>query len=130
MALPIVKAACDAARELGLPEARIVLAEAVILVATAPKSNSAICGIDAAMEDLRKTGGGDIPAHLRDAHYEGAKDLGHGLTYQYPHSFENAWTKQQYLPDELRDRIYYKPGDNKTEQAAAEYWKKIKGGKS
>jgi len=130
MALPIVKSACDAARELGLPEARIPLAQAVILVATAPKSNSAICGIDAAMEDLRKTGGGEIPAHLRDAHYEGAKDLGHGLAYQYPHSFENAWTKQQYLPNELRDRVYYKPGDNKTEQAAAEYWKKIKGGKS
>ena len=130
MALPIVKAACDAARELGLPEARIPLAEAVILVATAPKSNSAICGIDAAMEDLRKTGGGEIPAHLRDAHYEGAKDLGHGQTYRYPHSFENAWTKQQYLPDALKDRVYYQPGDNKTEQAAAEYWKKIKGGKS
>lgn len=130
MALPIVKAACDAARELGLPEARIPLAEAVILVATAPKSNSAICGIDAAMEDLRKTGGGDIPAHLRDAHYEGAKDLGHGMTYRYPHSFENAWIRQQYLPDAFKDRIYYQPGDNKTEQAAAEYWKKIKGGKS
>ncbi len=129
MALPIVKAACDAARELGLPEARIVLAEAVILVATAPKSNTAICGIDAAMDDLRKNGGGEIPAHLRDTHYDGAKDLGRGLTYAYPHSFENAWTRQQYLPDELKDRIYYKPGENKTEQAAAEYWKKIKGGK-
>ncbi|HWQ50480.1 MAG TPA: replication-associated recombination protein A [Terriglobales bacterium] len=130
MALPVVKAACDAARELGLPEARIVLAEAVILVATSPKSNSAICGIDAAMEDLRQGGGGEIPAHLRDTHYEGAKNLGRGLTYQYPHAFENSWTPQQYLPDALKDRVYYTPGDNKTEQAAAEYWKKIKGGKS
>ena len=126
MALPIVKAACDAARELGLPEARIPLAQAVILVATAPKSNSAISGIDAAIDELRRTGGGDIPAHLRDASYDSAAKLGHGLTYKYPHAFENSWTPQQYLPDALKDRIYYNFGNNKTEQAAAEYWKNIK----
>ena len=92
--LPIVKACCDMARELGLPEARIPLADAVILVATAPKSNSGNVAIDKALADLRATGGGELPAHLRDAHYKGAKTLGRGETYLYPHDFEGHWTPQ------------------------------------
>ena len=125
--LPIVKACCDMARELGLPEARIPLADAVVLVATAPKSNAGYLAIEAALADLRATGGGELPAHLRDAHYEGAKKLGRGLTYVYPHDFEGHWAPQQYLPDALKDARYYTPADNKTEQAAAAYRKQILG---
>lgn len=125
-AVPIVKGCIDAANMLGLPEARIPLAEAVILMATAPKSNSAILGIDAAMEDVRNGRSGEIPPYLQDAHYAGAEKLGRGLTYQYAHSFPNHYVKQQYLPDPIRDRRYYQHGDNKTEQAAKRYWDEIK----
>ena len=127
-AIAIVKACVDSAFQLGLPEARIPLAEAVILLATAPKSNSAICAIDAALSDLRNGKTGDIPKHLKDAHYEGAKKLGRGLTYQYPHSFQNHWVQQQYLPDALRDVTYYEYGSNKVEQATKQYWDSIKKG--
>lgn len=125
-AVSIVKSCVDAANMLGLPEARIPLAEAVILLATAPKSNSAICGIDAAMADVRAGKLGDIPAHLKDSHYSGAQKLGRGLTYQYPHSFPHHYVAQQYLPDALEGRHYYEYGDNKTEQAARAYWERIK----
>lgn len=125
-AVTIVKSCVDAANMLGLPEARIPLAEAVILLATAPKSNSAICGIDAAMEDVRRGKAADIPAHLLDSHYEGSKKLGHGLTYQYPHSFPHHYVTQQYLPDALAGAKYYEYGDNKVEQAAKAYWDAIK----
>ena len=126
-AVSIVKSCIDAANMLGLPEARIPLAEAVILMATAPKSNSAIMGIDAALGDIRKGNYGDIPAYLMDSHYAGAKKLGRGLTYQYPHSFPNHYVPQQYLPDRLKDAVYYQYGENKTEQAAKAYWARIKG---
>jgi putative ATPase len=126
-AMAVVKSCVDAANQLGLPEARIPLAEATVLLATAPKSNSAICGIDAAMSDLNNGKSGEIPAHLRDSHYTGAAKLGRGLTYQYPHTFPNHWTQQQYLPDELVGRRYYEYGENKTEQAAKAYWDRIKG---
>lgn len=126
-AVSIVKSCIDAANMLGLPEARIPLAEAVILMATAPKSNSAIMGIDAALSDIRKGNYGDIPAYLMDSHYTGAKKLGRGLTYQYPHSFPNHYVPQQYLPDRLKDAAYYQYGENKTEQAAKAYWARIKG---
>ncbi len=126
-AVSIVKSCIDAANMLGLPEARIPLAEAVILMATAPKSNSAIMGIDAALSDIRKGNYGDIPAYLMDSHYAGAKKLGRGLTYQYPHSFPNHYVPQQYLPDRLKDAVYYQYGENKTEQAAKAYWARIKG---
>lgn len=126
-AVSIVKSCIDSALMLGMPEARIPLAEAVILVATAPKSNSAICAIDAAMSDIETTDTGDIPAHLKDSHYSGAKKLGHGISYQYPHSFPGHYVKQQYLPDNIKDRVYYEYGDNKTEQSAFQYAKKIKG---
>ncbi len=125
-AVTIVKSCVDAANMLGLPEARIPLAEAVVLLATAPKSNSAICGIDAAMEDVRKGKAADIPAHLLDSHYAGSKKLGHGLTYQYPHSFPHHYVPQQYLPDALAGAKYYEYGDNKVEQAAKAYWDAIK----
>lgn len=125
-AITVVKSCVDAALQLGLPEARIPLSEAVIFLATCPKSNSAINAIDAALSDLRKSGGGDIPAHLKDSHYSGAGKMGRGLTYQYPHTFPNHYVRQQYLPDQLKDRQYYEYGPNKIEQAAKKYWDAIK----
>lgn len=125
----IVKACVDSAFQLGLPEARIPLAEAVILMATAPKSNSAAAAIDAAMADVRAGRTGDIPAHIKDAHYGGASKLGRGVTYQYPHAFPNHWVQQQYLPDEIKSAHYYDYGPNKTEQAAKVYWERVKGAK-
>lgn len=125
----IVKACVDSAFQLGLPEARIPLAEAVLLMATAPKSNSAAAAIDAAMADVRAGKTGDIPAHIKDAHYGGAQKLGRGLTYQYPHAFPNHWVRQQYLPDEIKHAHYYDYGPNKTEQAAKAYWERVKNGK-
>nr|WP_297274972.1 replication-associated recombination protein A [uncultured Agathobaculum sp.] len=125
----IVKACVDSAFQLGLPEARIPLAEAVILMATAPKSNSAAAAIDAAVADVRAGKTGDIPAHIKDAHYGGAQKLGRGLTYQYPHAFPNHWVRQQYLPDQIKDAHYYDYGPNKTEQAAKAYWERVKGEK-
>ena len=125
-AITIVKACVDSALQLGLPEARIPLAEAVILLATSPKSNSAICAIDDALNDIKNIDTGDIPSHLKDAHYSGSQKLGHGLTYKYPHSYPDHYIEQQYLPDNIKDRKYYEFGDNKTETLAKEYWSKIK----
>ena len=116
----------DAAIQLGFPEARIPLAEAVIMLATAPKSNSAICGIDAALSDIESGKMGDIPAHLKDSHYGGAKKLGHGNDYKYPHAYPNHYVKQQYLPDSIKDRKYYEYGENKLEQQIKAYWDNIK----
>ena len=120
MAVVVVKTCIDAAMQLGLPEARIPLAEAVILLCTAPKSNSANVAIDAALADVRKGKYGDVPPHLKDGHYGGANKLGRAIGYKYPHDF-GGWVEQQYLPDELRDRVYYHFGPNKTEQAALAY---------
>ena len=125
-AVSIVKSCVDSANMLGLPEARIPLAQAVILLATAPKSNSAIRGIDAAMSDVHAGKFGDIPAHIMDSHYAGSQKLGRGLTYQFPHDFPNHYVKQQYLPDALVGRKYYEYGENKTEQAARVYWDQVK----
>ena len=125
-AISIVKSCIDSAFQLGLPEARIPLAQAVILLATAPKSNSAVCAIDAALADIKQGKTGDIPQHLKDCHYEGAKKLGRGLTYKYPHDYKYHWIEQQYLPDELIGIKYYEYGQNKNEQAAFNYWQKIK----
>lgn len=127
-AISIVKACVDSAMQLGLPEARLPLAQAVILLATSPKSNSGICAIDAAIEDIRKGNAGDIPLHLQDGHYSGAQKLGKAQGYKYPHSFPNSYVEQQYLPDNLKDRKYYRFGENKTEQTAKVYWDKIKSG--
>ncbi|MDY3015187.1 MAG: replication-associated recombination protein A [Evtepia sp.] len=126
-AVSVVKACVDSANMLGLPEARIPLAQAVIFLATAPKSNSAMMAIDQAMADLRAGKSGNIPADLQDAHYGGAAKLGHGLGYRYAHDYPNHYVAQQYLPDELKDRVYYRYGENKTEQAAKRYWDSVKG---
>ena len=121
-AITIVKSCVDSALQLGLPEARITLAEAVLLLATAPKSNSAICAIDAALSDIKNIDTGDIPLHLKDAHYNGSETLGRGITYKYPHDYKNHYVKQDYLPKDLLGKRYYEFGDNKTEQAAKAYY--------
>lgn len=127
--ISIVKAAVDAALQVGLPEARLCLADAVILVATAPKSNTAHNAINAAMEDLKAGRSGPIPRTLQNKHFDGEDAAVKGQFYQYPHDFPNRWVDQQYLPDALKDRIYYEYGDNKIEQAAKAYWDRIKGKK-
>lgn len=124
--IPIVKAAVDMAMMVGLPEARIPLADAVILVCTAPKSNSAYNAINAAMQDVKKGKVGAIPRQLQNMHYDGADAKVKGQHYLYPHDFPNHWTQQTYLPDILRDTHYYTFGDNKNEQAFKAYWDKIK----
>lgn len=111
-ALVVANAAAQAADFVGWPEAQIPLAEAVCYIANAPKSNTAYMGIANARADVRKKNCGSVPKHLRDAHYPGAKALGHGLTYKYPHSFPGGWVEQQYLPDELVGTKYYIPSGN------------------
>lgn len=125
--LPIVKAACDIALQVGLPEAAIPLGDAVVLVATSPKSNTGHDGIYAALDDVRKGKYGRIPRQLQNKHFDGEDNPEKGQNYLYPHDFPNRWVKQQYLPDAIKDRKYYRFGENKTEQAAKEYWKRIKG---
>ena len=128
MAVPIVKACVDSALQLGLPEARLPLAEAVILLATAPKSNTGCMAIDAAIHDVRAGKAGEIPRELQNVHADGTgfeREQG----YKYPHDYPHRWVAQQYLPDELKDARYYEYGDNKTEQAAKAYWDAIKGGR-
>lgn len=124
-AVPIVKACVDSAMQLGLPEARIPLAEAVILLATAPKSNSVVEGINAAWADVRRGRTGDIPRELQNVHAD-STGLERKQGYKYPHEFPNHWVKQQYLPDPIKNAVYYRYGDNKVEQAAAKYWEAIK----
>ncbi|MBQ6053376.1 MAG: replication-associated recombination protein A [Clostridia bacterium] len=125
-AISITKACVDSALQLGFPEARIPLADAVILLATAPKSNSGVCAVDAALERIRTGEYGDVPDILKDSHYSGSEKLGHGTGYKYAHMFPDHWVKQQYLPDKIKNDVYYEYGDNKTEQAAKAYWDKIK----
>ncbi len=125
--IPIVKAAVDAAQMVGLPEASIPLADAVILVATAPKSNSGAGAIADAMQDVRAGKSGPIPRSLQNKHFDGADNAKPGQNYLYAHSFEGHWVAQQYLPDALVGAEYYRFGDNKTEQTAKAYWEKIKG---
>ena len=127
-AIPIVKACVDAAVQIGLPEARLPLADAAILLATAPKSNTGHNAIIAAMEDVRKGKTGDIPRHLQNVHADSAGSGPHAA-YKYPHVYPNRWVEQQYLPDAIRDVRYYEFGENKTEQAAKRYWEEIKGRK-
>jgi len=125
MAVPIVKACVDSALQLGLPEAKLPLAEACILLATAPKSNTGVMGIDRALADVRAGRTGSIPRELQNVHADGTgfeREQG----YLYPHDFPNHWVRQQYLPDALKNTKYYEFGDNKTEQAARRYWEEIK----
>ena len=124
--IPIVKACVDAANLLGLPEARIPLGDAAVLMATAPKSNSAHIALDHAMADVRAGKTGDYPRHLQNRHADSAgQEREQG--YRYPHDFPGHWVSQQYLPDALAGKRYYEYGDNKTEQAARRYWEEIKG---
>ncbi len=126
MILPIVKAAVDSALQVGLPEARLPLADAVILVATAPKSNSGHDAIAAAMADIEAGHTGAPPRQLQNKHFDGADAAVKGQNYLYPHAFPHHWISQQYLPDDVKDAVYYVPGDNKSEKAFAEYWRVIK----
>ncbi len=125
--IPIVKAAVDTAMMVGMPEARLPLANAVILVATAPKSVSAHDAINMAMADIERGIGGDIPRHLQNKHFDGEDAEIKGQNYKYPHSYPRHYVNQQYLPDEIKNKKYYEYSDNKNEQAAKEYWDKIKG---
>ncbi len=118
LAASVVRSCCESAKELGMPEAQIPLANATLLLATAPKSNSAESAVHAAAEAVGAGKGIDVPKHLQSPLFKG---------YKYPHSYENHYIKQQYLPDDLLGSVFYHPGENKNEQAAAEYWKKIKG---
>lgn len=125
-AVQVVNACVNNALQLGFPEARLPLAEATIFLALSPKSNSVINAIDSALSDLDKIDTGEIPKHLRDAHYSGAKTFGHGVEYKYPHNFANDWVEQQYLPDVIKNKKYYIPKENKIEKSYSEYWNKIK----
>lgn len=120
-AIVIVKACVDSAMQLGFPEAKIPLAEATILLATSPKSNSACIAIMKAMDELDKEFVKDIPNSIKDAHYSGSKEIGRGCGYKYPHNFKNHYVKQQYLPDSIKDSIYYIPQENKTEKNIKKY---------
>ncbi len=124
-AIVVTKACVDSALQLGLPEARIPLAEAIILLATAPKSNSAESAIDAALADVRSCDALEFPRHLQNKHFDGKGAKVVGQHYLYPHDYPNHYVKQQYLPDALANRVYYEFGENKTEQAALLYRKKI-----
>ena len=125
MILPVVKSCVDMALMLGMPEARIPLGDAAVLMATSPKSNSGHIALDMALADIRKGLGGDFPRHLQNVHadtYTMEREQG----YRYPHDYPNHWVEQQYLPDELKDAKYYEFGPNKVEQAAKQYWEAIK----
>ena len=123
-AITVVKACVDSALMLGMPEAKIPLAEAAVFLATLPKSNTAYLAIGAAMEDIAQGKGKDMPSYLKNNHYFGVGET--KGKYLYPHDFPYDWVRQQYLPDDLKDRVYYRFGENKTEQAAKAYWEKIK----
>jgi len=117
MAAVIVRACVESARELGMPEARLTLANAAIMLATSPKSNSAHNAVIAATADVSNGLGTDVPTHLQAPLYKG---------YKYPHDYPNHYVKQQYLPNDVKNKTYYTPGENKTESAAAAYWREIK----
>ena len=117
MAAVITRSCCESAKELGMPEARVPLANAAIMLATAPKSNSAYMAINEAMADVEQGRGREVPSHLQSPLFKG---------YKYPHDYPNHYVKQQYLPNDIKDKKYYRAGDNKTEAAAAQYAEKIK----
>lgn len=123
---PRVLSAIQTAERIGFPEARIPLANAVIELCLSPKSNSSISAVDEALKDIRTGKIGDVPKHLKDAHYKGAQELGRGIGYQYPHDFENGWVEQQYLPDPLKNKQYYKPKQTgKFEAAIKQVYEKL-----
>jgi putative ATPase len=119
-------AAIETAERIGFPEARIPLANAVIELCLSPKSNSAYTALDSAIADIRAGKSGEVPDHLKDAHYKGAKELGRGIGYLYPHDYETGWVKQQYLPDRIKNKVYYQPKKTgKFEQALASVYEKL-----
>ena len=124
--IPIVKAAVDSALQLGLPEARLPLANATILIATAPKSNSGVLAIDSAINAVRQGKGINVPRSLQNTHYDGEDAKVKGQNYKYPHNYSHHWVKQQYLPDDIKDSKFYIYQDNQFEQALKEYWDKVK----
>jgi putative ATPase len=127
---PRTLAAIEAAERVGFPEARIPLAAIIIELCLSPKSNSAISAIDAALADIQKGNIGEIPLHLKDAHYSGAKALGRGIDYKFPHDYDTGWVSQQYLPDQLSKRLYYRPKKTgKFEQALSSIYENIRGKK-
>lgn len=125
-AITITEACVSSALQLGFPEARIPLAQATVYLAQCPKSNSVVTAIDLALEDLDNIETGDIPLHLKDAHYSGAKDLGRGVDYKYPHDYPNNYVKQQYLPESIKNKKYYTHGNNKNELAFKHFWDNLK----
>lgn len=127
MALVVATSAAQAVERIGMPEAQIILAQAVTYVASAPKSNSAVCAISEAMETVKNTMTAPVPSHLQDAHYKSSSKLGHGIGYKYAHDYPNHYVEQQYLPDGLTDRKFYRPSENGYEQQIREYFHKIKG---
>lgn len=122
----IVKSCVDTALHVGIPEARIPLANAVIMVSLAPKSNSAYLAINKALDDIKSGKSFDVPRHLQNNHFDGKDNPNKGQFYRYPHDFKNHWINQQYLPNELKNTTYYTPSNNKVEDSFNEYWKKIK----
>ena len=124
--IPIVKAAVDTALQLGMPEARLPLSNAAILIATAPKSNSALLAMDAAIADIQAGKGINVPRSLQNTHYDGMDAKVKGQNYLYPHNYSHHWVKQQYLPDDIAEAKYYVFGDNKYEQSLKDYWEKVK----
>ncbi len=124
--IPLVKACVDTALQLGMPEARLPLSNAAILIATAPKSNSAIMAIDSAINDIHQGKGINVPRTLQNTHFDGEDAKVKGQNYKYPHSYKHHWIKQQYLPDDIKDATYYVYQDNKYEQTLKEYWDKVK----
>ncbi|MBS1838475.1 MAG: replication-associated recombination protein A, partial [Actinobacteria bacterium] len=123
LALVVADAAARAVEFVGLPEARINLAQATVHLSLAPKSNTAYVGLDRAAADVRERAVGEVPSHLRDASYRGAASLGHGRGYRYPHDHPGGWVSQQYLPDELVGRRYYEPGVNGAEERLVARWR-------
>lgn len=126
-ALTVAVSAANAVHQIGMPEAKIILAEAVVYMATAPKSNASYMGLEKAMSAVQNTKISRIPVHLMDAHYKGAAKLGHGDGYKYAHDYENHYVNQQYLPDEIVNEVFYNPGDLGYEVKVKEHFKKIKG---
>ncbi|EOU1839843.1 replication-associated recombination protein A [Clostridium perfringens] len=124
-ALQVVNSGIDLALKIGMPEARIILSELVIYLATLPKSNSAYIAIDDALRDLERNNSEDVPKHLKDAHYSGASNLGVG-GYLYPHNYPNSYINQEYMPENMRGKEYYKPKDNKYESSIKAYWNNVK----
>ena len=125
-AIVVTKACVDSALQLGFPEARLHLAEATIFLARQPKSNSALIAIDMALRDVDTLNNCEVPSHLKDGHYNGAKNLNNSQEYKYPHDYKDHWVKQNYLPKSVSDRKYYVPCDNKMENGYEDAWKKIK----